>query len=486
MWYKKAADRVGKRGRGEERRKEIEVKEGKREREREESFGWARLVDRQTHTHRLDRVCRLSYSYSGNIISFRIISLSQQMVKLPGNGNVQAAILLLAGWSLLKKIRRGMSRESREKRSLKRETSFVMAELVSPDFLKEVEKCSGSKQQEDNYNSPLASACRVLSARRNEKDSKLHQLLKRLKEGVEEDGGFPICAIVNGDLDRSLLRFLIAAEFDVDLARERISSMKKWREENDIDHMLRWILPDEKLAALKRCMPSSYHGFDKEGHPIHFEQTGRFRWGILKHCSAEELVKIHILAQEYQSRVLFPRASAMKGYTVDKMANILDLKGLNIGVLSNLHALNIFKEVQRIDQLYYPEMLSTTYIVNAGFVFRAVWNVLKVVFPAKDHKKLKMVPRGEKGLKMLREFIPEEHIPESIGGNPGSEARNGQAKMLEDLKEIRSLFSHSGDKSDKYIQKSIRIWSIDPERKLKLEYSESETVLTDLCKKINV
>ena len=99
------------------------------------------------------------------------------MVKLPGNGNVQAAILLLAGWSLLKKIRRGMSRESREKRSLKRETSFVMAELVSPDFLKEVEKCSGSKQQEDNYNSPLASACRVLSARRNEKDSKLHQLL---------------------------------------------------------------------------------------------------------------------------------------------------------------------------------------------------------------------------------------------------------------------------------------------------------------------
>ena len=69
---------------------------------------------------------------------------------------------------------------------------------------------------------------------------------------MEEDGGFPICAIVNGDLDRSLLRFLIAAEFDVDLARERISSMKKWREENDIDHMLRWILPDEKLAALNK------------------------------------------------------------------------------------------------------------------------------------------------------------------------------------------------------------------------------------------
>ncbi len=74
------------------------------------------------------------------------------------------------------------------------------------------------------------------------------------------------------------------------------------------DSILRWILPEEKLGHLKRCMPSSHHGFDREGHPIHFEQTGHFRWEILKHCSAEELVKIHILAQEYQARVLFPRA----------------------------------------------------------------------------------------------------------------------------------------------------------------------------------
>ena len=33
------------------------------------------------------------------------------------------------------------------------------------------------------------------------------------------------------------------------------------------------------------------------------------------------------------------------------MTNVLDLRGLNIGVLSNLQALSIFKEVQRIDQV---------------------------------------------------------------------------------------------------------------------------------------
>jgi len=52
VWYKKAAGRVGKRGRGGERRKEIEVKEGKREREREKnhSVGLVWSTDRHTHT----------------------------------------------------------------------------------------------------------------------------------------------------------------------------------------------------------------------------------------------------------------------------------------------------------------------------------------------------------------------------------------------------------------------------------------------------
>ena len=51
MWYKKAAGRVGKRGRGGERRKEIEVKEGKRERERERRIIRLGSFGRQTDTH---------------------------------------------------------------------------------------------------------------------------------------------------------------------------------------------------------------------------------------------------------------------------------------------------------------------------------------------------------------------------------------------------------------------------------------------------
>ena len=50
-------------------------------------------------------------------------------------------------------------------------------------------------------------------------------------------------------------------------------------------------------------MPSTYHGRDLRGHPIHLEQTGRYNWDVLRHCEPEDLVRVHILAQEYQSRV---------------------------------------------------------------------------------------------------------------------------------------------------------------------------------------
>jgi hypothetical protein len=411
--------------------------------------------------------------------------------KIPGNLSV--GILLLAGWRVFQNLRRGQSKVNKEKAILERE---VMSGFSSPSFLKE--DCpEGSSQHldENTLNSPATFTARSgnsSSSSGNNHSKKLYALLGQLKQAVDSDGGFPICAIVNGDLERSLLRFLVDADFVVDRARENIAQMKKWREENDVDNILRWILPEEKLEHLRRCMPSSYHGFDKKGHPIHLEQTGYFNWEILKHCSADDLVKMHILFMEYQSRVLFPRASAEKGYTVDSMANIVDLRGLNIRVLSNLHALNIFKEVQRIDQKNYPGMLSVTYIVNANWVFRAVWNVLKAVFPARDHKKMKMIPPGAKGLKMLKEVIPERHIPRILGGDcdcefgcvsgpagSGSKESDNQAKMMKDLKEIRRLFSANNlsndSRTEKRIQKSIRIWSIDPERNIMLEYTESQT-----------
>ena len=165
-------------------------------------------------------------------------------------GNLKLAVAVVAGWRLLQNVRRNhLSKAGREKRLLKEETSFVMAEIENPEFLKEL--CAGKSDSNDENLAPLGdgeayspvlSACRQLPARQSTErrhggrphTSRLSEKLQELKRGVEADGGFPICAIVNGDLERSLLRFLISTDFDVGKAREKIAAMKQWREENDI------------------------------------------------------------------------------------------------------------------------------------------------------------------------------------------------------------------------------------------------------------
>merc|ERR1712010_126687 len=113
--------------------------------------------------------------------------------------------------------------------------------------------------------------------------------------------------------------------------------------------------------------------------------------------------------------------------------------GLNLGVLSNLHALNIFKQVQRIDQKYYPEMLSVTYIVNAGWAFRAVWNVLKVVFPARDHGKegIEDAQGGHPGgahsqVSGREEQVRDERLPAEDDGRPQGNTNALQPQRRQD------------------------------------------------------
>ena len=231
--------------------------------------------------------------------------------KVPGN--LSFGILLLAGWRVFQNLRKGQNKANKEKKILERE---VMSGLSSPSFLKE-EYPEGENTflDENALNSPTTFTPRSGGKSNRESSKKLYALLGELRQAVEKDGGFPICAIVNGDLDRSLLRFLVDADFAVEQARKNISSMKKWREDNDVDNILRWILPEKKLENLRRCMPSSYHGFDKKGHPIHLEQTGYFNWEILKHCSADDLVKMHILFMEVRTWIrysfFFPSFSCM-------------------------------------------------------------------------------------------------------------------------------------------------------------------------------
>jgi len=101
---------------------------------------------------------------------------------------------------------------------------------------------------------------------------------------------------------------------------------------------------------------------------------------------------------------------------VDKMTNIIDLTGLNLGVLQNLRAISLFKQVQRIDQDYYPDHIRRTYLVNPPLLFRPLWNLVRRVLPKHELRKIQLLAGYEKAARVLAGVLEPESVPRYLGG----------------------------------------------------------------------
>jgi hypothetical protein len=243
------------------------------------------------------------------------------------------------------------------------------------------------------------------------------EALQALKARMRAGGVQLTEAATVGSPDHTLRRFLVSCDWDVEAALEKVRRMLAWRAENNIDTILERVLPEEKLAFLRGEMPTSHHGFDLRGNPVHLEQPGLFRWGrILGRVDREDLIHMHIFLMEYQFRVLMPQGAQRTGRVVDKMTNIIDLKGLNLGVLQNLRAISLFKQVQRIDQDYYPDHVRRIYLVNPPLLFRPLWNLARRVLPKHELHKIQLLASNEKAARVLTGVLEPESVPRHMGG----------------------------------------------------------------------
>ena len=249
------------------------------------------------------------------------------------------------------------------------------------------------------------------------------EALQALKARMRAEGVQLTEAATVGSPEHTLRRFLVSCDWDVAAALEKVRRMLAWRAENDIDTILERVLPEEKLAFLRGEMPTSHHGFDLRGNPVHLEQPGLFRWGrILGRVDKEDLVHMHIFLMEYQFRILMPQGAQRTGRVVDKMTNIIDLTGLNLGVLQNLRAISLFKEVQRIDQDYYPDHVRRIYLVNPPLLFRPLWNLVRRVLPKHELRKVQLLAGYEKAARVLSGVLEPESVPRHLGGACSCEA----------------------------------------------------------------
>ena len=204
--------------------------------------------------------------------------------------------------------------------------------------------------------------------------------------------------------DLFLLRFLRARKFDLVKTMEMFKKFLQWRIDMKVDE-LRETYEMENLIEIKRLYPHGYHRTDKLGRPVYIELYDKTDVnGLFKVTTEEKMVKYYIKQYERQIKYIFPACSAVVQKPVEQSCTILDANG--IGIFSLVGPIKGFvKLASDIGQDYYPEMLGKMTVVNTGFLFRAVWSMVKSFIDPKTQAKISLL-----------KLIDEDKLPSFFGG----------------------------------------------------------------------
>ncbi|RLV90820.1 SEC14 cytosolic factor [Spathaspora sp. JA1] len=212
--------------------------------------------------------------------------------------------------------------------------------------------------------------------------------------------------------DASMLRFLRARKFQLELSLEMFVNCEKWREEFGVNTILQDFHYEEK-PIVASMYPQYYHKTDKDGRPVYFEELGKVDlYQMLKMTTQERMLKN--LVWEYESMVQYrlPACSRKAGYLVETSCTILDLKGISVS--SAYSVIGYVREASKIGQDYYPERMGKFYLINAPFGFATAFKIFKPFLDPVTVSKIFILSSSYQ--KELLKQIPAENLPPKFGG----------------------------------------------------------------------
>ncbi|KAK4445021.1 CRAL-TRIO domain-containing protein [Podospora aff. communis PSN243] len=210
----------------------------------------------------------------------------------------------------------------------------------------------------------------------------------------------------------TLLRFLRARKFDVNLAKQMFVDCEKWRKETNLDDTVpTWEYPEKE--QMFKFYPQYYHKTDKDGRPVYIEKLGGIDLVQMTKITSEERMLTN-LAVEYErlSDPRLPACSRKAGYLLETCCTITDLKG--VGLMKAPQVYGYVKQVSAMSQNYYPERLGRLYLINAPWGFGAVWNVVKAWLDPVTVQKIHVLG-GSYQSELLKQ-VPMENLPKEFGG----------------------------------------------------------------------
>jgi hypothetical protein len=200
-----------------------------------------------------------------------------------------------------------------------------------------------------------------------------------------------------------LYRFLIARNWDFEVAAKNLAEYVEWRAKERLDTIVTEAIDPQVEAALP-----TFFGLDVEGFPILFDTPDpKVVTLMLKTVPRETMMRGHLKLME-QARYL----SKVNG--VDRISYVMDLTNISISTVTSA-AVSFLKEVSHMDQHFYPEVMRRMLICNGGWMITGVWNVIRPLLDVRIQKKIRFF-KDLPSVITVAEFISPENMHPRYGG----------------------------------------------------------------------
>ncbi|PSN62697.1 SEC14 cytosolic factor [Corynespora cassiicola Philippines] len=213
----------------------------------------------------------------------------------------------------------------------------------------------------------------------------------------------------------TLLRFLRARKFNVELSKQMFVDCEKWRAEYagvGVEELVRTFDYKER-AEIFKYYPQYYHKTDKDGRPVYIEQLGKVDLTAMQKITSQDRMLQNLVCEyEKMADPRLPACSRKVGYLLETSCSIMDLKGVGISKATSVYG--YLQAVSGVSQNYYPERLGKMYIINAPWGFAGVFSVVKRFLDPVTVNKIHVLGSGYE--KELLAQVPAENLPKEFGG----------------------------------------------------------------------
>jgi len=213
----------------------------------------------------------------------------------------------------------------------------------------------------------------------------------------------------------TMLRYLRARKGDLEAAASMYKMSMEWRERTLLESGFRDGTIDDSLHQQFSSYwpPTGLMGCDREGDAIYWNRAGASDIGSLLEVPMEFLYRHEVFTLTRIVQAL-EELSQRQGRPALYMTVVVDCSGLSFKHLSPAAALK-YKQIVRLAEDYFPEMVKRVLIVRAPWFFNQGWSVVSRFFDEGTRNKFSVVKTAET-CQALAKVMDPRWIPQELGG----------------------------------------------------------------------